>query len=587
MSKTRSVAATANDNSIPGSRIESGTLEGDKLSGLTVTSANIANGAIDDAKVDSNAAIEAAKLRFQSASSGGVARTVQSKLADSVHVRDFGAVGDGVADDSDAIQAAIFSPDFSVIDFSGNLSYRITKTIILNNNKTLNCYGARFSGDTGNTPYFYGKNRINVTINGGAFYAIKCSDFIKIEGNYADSGSQYSRQIYLNNIWLEAPDCGTALTFRDGVRQVFVNSCTFLCQNGMSMTDKQIETQVTNCLFFCSSSSGNAGTVGVKLLTAGSSSSLSNEGVLFVNNHVDFYEKGFQINSCFVFGVSQGYYGGTLKAIEYLNPTVPAPNTLTRHNWSNCTINNIITVGSFSNGRESYLNWTGCNFTGHKNGPSFSFGGNVYNCAIIGCSFNSSFNCPHAVVCNTNSGGIMIHSNFVDATYPNGFRVLGSTSLRPNSIFGNNYTGPGATIDLVQRPTFTGFNNIASATDGAREMPSFQLPTGTYFNGGTVLSSQRILPKGRQGVIMGTINYSSAAPGNFVITTPAGTVRPQGSGWDSKNLRASGTGTINFSIPFYTSADLTTGTPFTITWESGSGSATVDADSWASIIFNN
>ena len=62
---------------------------------------------------------------FTQTGTGAIQRTVENKLKDTVSVKDFGAVGDGVADDTAAIQAALDSAGLAAVYFPPG-TYKVT-----------------------------------------------------------------------------------------------------------------------------------------------------------------------------------------------------------------------------------------------------------------------------------------------------------------------------------------------------------------------------------------------------------------------------------------------------------------------------
>lgn len=72
---------------------------------------------------------------FVQSGTGAVARSTQNKLRDVVSVKDFGAVCDGVADDTAAIQAALTAAGEGVVEFPASASIRVNNLTLLNYSK--------------------------------------------------------------------------------------------------------------------------------------------------------------------------------------------------------------------------------------------------------------------------------------------------------------------------------------------------------------------------------------------------------------------------------------------------------------------
>lgn len=88
-----------------------------------------------------NAIVTSDLMNFQQQGAGAVLYPLVSKMQQTVSVKDFGAVGDGVVDDTAAIQAAVNS-GAKVINLLANGIYKVTSKIELPSNITINgCFG--------------------------------------------------------------------------------------------------------------------------------------------------------------------------------------------------------------------------------------------------------------------------------------------------------------------------------------------------------------------------------------------------------------------------------------------------------------
>ncbi len=163
---------------------------------LTFTEAPPVNASIEVVSYrtgDINTA-DANAVTYTPAGTGAVQTTVQAKLRESVSVKDFGAVGDGVTDDTTAIQAAIDSlgNDGGTILFPEGV-YVISATLNLTKKTHL-------IGDGG---YFLNQFTDNTYTVGGTTIKLKTgsnTDMLKVQLDSASTGDDYRSHCSIRNI---------------------------------------------------------------------------------------------------------------------------------------------------------------------------------------------------------------------------------------------------------------------------------------------------------------------------------------------------------------------------------------------------
>jgi hypothetical protein len=140
---------------------------------------------------------DAGSVTYTQGASGSVQTTVQAKLQETVSVKDFGAVGDGVTDDTAAIQAAVDANLQSIIYFP-NSTYKITSPIQLNTNVFLQGEVFNFGG-TQIVPYDCAAFVIDGDlVPGGYAFNVRIKDMFINCTNVTNSQDYI---VYLNNAY--------------------------------------------------------------------------------------------------------------------------------------------------------------------------------------------------------------------------------------------------------------------------------------------------------------------------------------------------------------------------------------------------
>jgi uncharacterized protein YjbI with pentapeptide repeats len=193
-------------------------------SSSSYTVGTVPDGSITNAKVDGAAAIQSTKLAFIQAGTGAVQRTVESKLQDVVSVKDFGAVGDGVVDDTAAIQAAINSAKRIFVP-SGTY---IVSHIDLASNKTL--YGEGWTSKI--------KQKLGSTTRYNEGDGVITANLIDTAPTCTTNPENNMRNIAIKDLYLEGNSVESgfmelnAIVGMQAVSDVVIERCKFVAPQG-------------------------------------------------------------------------------------------------------------------------------------------------------------------------------------------------------------------------------------------------------------------------------------------------------------------------------------------------------------------
>lgn len=240
---------------------------------------------IVNADVNANAGIVATKLSFTQAG-GGTARTIANRLQDAVSVRDFGAVADGVTDDSAAFNAAAAA---SSDVFVPNGTYLINNAVNVLDNQTWVFEGCtlKHTDDTKIILRANGKTGFSLLGKCILLGTLTTSGTAAETGLYITNGKRYrvegveARKFKGKGIWLDGSTAGSLR----GDRGQFTDCAAYECTVGVQVDagagaeyNTWTNTNISGCVTGMAMAAGNNTVVGGSIvdntngivLTAGS-----------------------------------------------------------------------------------------------------------------------------------------------------------------------------------------------------------------------------------------------------------------------------------------------------------------------------
>jgi parallel beta-helix repeat protein len=251
-------------------------------------------------------AVDASQVSYDPPFTGSVTTNVEAKLAQTVSVKDFGAVGNGIDDDTDAVQAAlnyigsigggeVIIPAGTYMIAANTFAGGDDYGLVVSDNTTITMSAGTvmkaITTSEGNYRIFSIVDKSNITINGGVLYGDQETHPTSTEAGFG-IGVLGSSDIYINNV--------AATQFKgDGIYVGYSTSTPF--SQRVHITNCRVFTNYRNGIAFtgCVDSSVSGGNVYDHLTYAGVGIDLEPDANRIVQNitvnNVNLFENLFNV----------------------------------------------------------------------------------------------------------------------------------------------------------------------------------------------------------------------------------------------------------------------------------------------------
>ena len=468
----------------------------------------------------------------------------------------FGAKGDGVFDDTLAIQEC--ANNFRYLDMR-NGNWKTTGKIALREGTVVDLRGSYLGANNANEPIFEFENAGDgLSILGGGGYVYGTADsFLKCSGKTYQPTMQtdYARQIRLDGVHVTGKNIDKFLDFDKAVRQVFMTKVFAYTKNGMFCNGKCVEIEIYGSIIYGAMGADDTSTYGIKYRSPGNGR-WYNEGLHITDSTIDNFGTTFDIRDIYAMSVTGGHIGAAIQADGYNAPgaLVAKFGQPTSTACRNIKFNGVNIYGNIEfapvGGLDYHAKFTGCSSEMCDSANIF-IKNNASSITVSNHTFHSSTN-GVAVVCQSNNFNISVNDITCDSTFVGGVHVNGTIGDNV-SVRDINYAGSGDAV-YCERPILISGVPVATASMANYKRKLVNVPQDTYAVSQTIATVSAGFAKGETGEIVVELSYSGATPTSQVleINIPDGLVVPFGTNWSSRYVvLKSESGTISARIPYF------------------------------------